>query len=187
MRNERSLIQSTKVKDEKPEEIENIESTMTTHNHDDEITPSVKNISKKRPIKRKAQLVEVNDDTDEESNIKIKVVKHFLEDYGPQLNYAYKLWTKNSKILDKSTIIDDDLSENPLKWHVDDVCTFIVKFCDEETTAKFYAQKIDGEALLSLCQNDLVTLMNIKVGPAIKIYNRILHLRQEVMTKFADF
>ena len=87
---------------------------------------------------------------------------------------------------EKEEIIDED-AENPIKWNVDDVCTFLVKFCDEETAAKFYAQKIDGEALLGLCQKDLVTLMDIKIGPAIKIYNRILWLRQEVMTKFTEF
>jgi hypothetical protein len=62
----------------------------------------------------------------------------------------------------------------------------MIKFCDEETAAKFYAQKIDGEALLGLCQNDLVSLMDIKMGPAIKIYNRIMHLRQEVVEKFIE-
>lgn len=120
-------------------------------------------------------------------NAKIKVIEHLLHDYGPQLNYSFDLWTQHSKVLDKAIVLEDNLTENPLHWSVDDVCIFIAKFCDEETAAKFFAQKIDGEALLSCQQKDLIDLMSIKLGPAIKIYNRILHLRQEVMTKFLEF
>lgn len=120
------------------------------------------------------------------NDAKIRVVEQFLANYGPQLQYSFNLWTLNSKVLDKAAIRDNDYTTNPLNWSVDDVCTYIVKYCTEEITAKFYAQKIDGEALLSLCQKDLIDLMDIKIGPAIKIYNRILHLRHEVMTKFLE-
>lgn len=162
---------------------------------EDEIPAEVPKPQKGRPKKRKlmhpiikVQREEINDEeNDEHKSAKIRIVKHFLDEYGPQMNYAYNLWTKNSKVLDKATITDEDLTDNPLKWSVDDVCTYLVKFCDEETTAKFYAQKIDGEALLMICQKDLVTLLDIKVGPAVKIYNRILWLRQLVMTKFTEF
>lgn len=163
---------------------------------EDETSNDTVKVLKKRGPKRKLlqpkveqeeQQANVPVDEDEASPAKIRVVQHFLENYGPQIQYAYELWTKNSKLLDSATVVDDDLTDNPIKWSVDDVCTFLVKFCDEETTAKFYAEGIDGEALLSLCQKDLVKLMNIKVGHAVKIYNRILWLRQEVMTKFAEF
>lgn len=199
-----------KLKKEKQEVVEEETSTNSpmTENQDDETsndtsivvaTTAMVKVPGKRGRKRKLPQPIVEEEqcesvekkyarpADEHQNAKIKVVKHFLEDYGPQINYAYNLWTTNSKVLDKAIITDDDLTENPMKWTIEDVCTFFVKFCDEETTAKFYAQKVDGEALLSLCQKDLINLMNIKVGPAIKIYNRILHLRQEVMTKFAEF
>lgn len=140
----------------------------------------------KRGRKRKIQPVNATEELeDSPSDAKMKVVEKFLHNYGPQLNYSFNLWTKNSKILDKASVVDE-LSENPLNWTVDEVCTYLVKYCNEATTAKFYAQKIDGEALLSLCQKDLVELMDIKVGPAIKIYNRILHLRQQVVTKFLE-
>lgn len=149
--------------------------------------PMTKSEPSKRGRKRKIQPVttsaEVAEESDAPSDAKIRVVEQFLHNYGPKLNYTFNLWTENSKVLDKAVVVDE-LSENPLTWSVDEVCTYIVKFCNEETTAKFYAQMIDGEALLSLCQKDLVDLMDIKVGPAIKIYNRILHLRQEVVTKF---
>lgn len=161
----------------------------------EEVVEEIKREPSKRGRKRKIQAPstppppakpEPEEDSESVRAAKIKVVEHVIKDYGPQINYSFDLWTKNSKILDKVSVMDDDLSENPLKWNVNDVCTFLLKFCTEETTAKFYAQKIDGEALLGLCQKDLIDLLDIKVGPSIKIYNRILHLRQEVITKFIE-
>lgn len=141
--------------------------------------------SLKRQRKRKSVPVE-SENSDSNQETKIRVVEDFLQGYGPQLNYTFNLWRENSKVLDRATLSDKDISVNPLKWSIDDVCTFMIKFCDDETAAKFYAQQIDGEALLGLCQDDLIHLMNIKMGPAIKIYNRIMHLRQEVVTKFIE-
>ena len=43
--------------------------------------------------------------------------------------------------------------------------------------AAFVAQQVDGEALLMMTQNDLVTLLNIKLGPAIKIMAIIMCLK----------
>jgi lethal(3)malignant brain tumor-like protein len=179
------------------DEISNDETSENTMNVEED-EPSVPSepvkVLKKRGRKRKVvppppppppeNEEEVKEETDESRCKKIKVTQKFLENYGPQLDYSFKLWTENSKVLNEATVHDMDLSKNPLRWTVDEVCMFLVKFCDEKLTAKFYAEKIDGEALLSLSQKDLITLMEIKVGPAIKIYNRILYLRQEVMTKF---
>lgn len=186
------LLQQNKYKKEKQEV--DIKDEPVQMNDDDTASSENVKVTKKKAKKRKIvqpvsvdPKIEMANEDDGERKVKIRVIQHFLEEYGPQLNYAYNLWTKNSKVLDKAMITDEDLSENPIKWNVDDVCTFLVKFCDEETAAKFLAQKVDGEALLGLCQKDLVSLMDIKIGPAIKIYNRILWLRQEVMTKFAEF
>jgi SAM domain (Sterile alpha motif). len=41
-------------------------------------------------------------------------------------------------------------------------------------------QQIDGEALLMMAQNDLVQYMKMKLGPAIKLYNSIVLLRQRI-------
>lgn len=39
-------------------------------------------------------------------------------------------------------------------------------------------QNIDGEAFLMLTQEDLVTLLELRLGHAIKMYNSIVLLRQ---------
>lgn len=38
-------------------------------------------------------------------------------------------------------------------------------------------QQIDGEAFLLLTQADIVKILSIKLGPALKIYNSILMLK----------
>lgn len=40
-----------------------------------------------------------------------------------------------------------------------------------------YSQQIDGKAFLLLTQTDIVKVMKIKLGPALKIYNSILMFR----------
>lgn len=41
----------------------------------------------------------------------------------------------------------------------------------------YYLQQIDGKAFLLLTQTDIVKVMKIKLGPALKIYNSILMFR----------
>jgi len=40
-------------------------------------------------------------------------------------------------------------------------------------------QNIDGEAFLMLTQEDLVSVLCLRLGPAIKLYNSIVLLRQK--------
>jgi hypothetical protein len=42
---------------------------------------------------------------------------------------------------------------------------------------KILLKLIDGEAFLLLNQNDIVKILGLKLGPAIKIYNSILVIR----------
>ncbi|XP_019478370.1 lethal(3)malignant brain tumor-like protein 4 isoform X1 [Meleagris gallopavo] len=64
------------------------------------------------------------------------------------------------------------------KWTVEEVVNFIQRLpgCKEQA-AVFREEQIDGEAFLLLNQNDLVKILNIKLGPALKVYNAILMLK----------
>ncbi|ETE70046.1 hypothetical protein L345_04148, partial [Ophiophagus hannah] len=44
----------------------------------------------------------------------------------------------------------------------------------KEQAALFRQEQIDGEAFLLLNQSDIVKILSIKLGPALKIYNAIL-------------
>lgn len=114
---------------------------------------------------------------------RLETSKDFIQDYGPQLNYSYNLWNKNSKVLSRADI-GQWHAKNPTDWSVDDVCDYLQKVCDDETVAKFGEQRIDGDAFVCMSQDDLVSLLGIKMGIAIKIFNRVLHLREEIMLNF---
>lgn len=44
--------------------------------------------------------------------------------------------------------------------------------------AKLVHEEIDGEAFLLMTQSDLVNLLGLKLGPAIKIYNALLLVKK---------
>lgn len=142
----------------------------------------VEKISKKNRRKRK-----IVEELSEETNKKTKVLESFLTDYGPQLNYSYKLWKKNSKVLSRAAV-DDTLTGNPMEWSVETVSSFVEKLVGDTALASaFQEQEIDGAAFICMSQDDLVDLIKTKIGVAIKIYNRVLHLREEVMLNFMKF
>lgn len=144
---------------------------------EDETSNDAAQAAPTRTYKRKVDVVE-------DQAKRYKVSKSFVEDYGPQQKYSFDLWKKNSSVLERATV-DGDYTENPMKWSTFHVCGFVAKITDDNgVIAKFQEQQIDGAALVSLCQDDLTSMMDIKLGTAIKIYNRILHLREEVVLKF---
>ncbi|XP_012882589.1 PREDICTED: lethal(3)malignant brain tumor-like protein 4 [Dipodomys ordii] len=61
------------------------------------------------------------------------------------------------------------------RWTVDEVAEFVQSLLGCEEQAKcFEKEQIDGKAFLLLTQTDIVKVMKIKLGPALKIYNSIL-------------
>ncbi|EGW09820.1 Lethal(3)malignant brain tumor-like 4 protein, partial [Cricetulus griseus] len=63
-------------------------------------------------------------------------------------------------------------------WTVDEVAEFVQSLLGCEEHAKcFKKEQIDGKAFLLLTQADIVKVMKIKLGPALKIYNSILMFR----------
>ncbi|KAG2464034.1 LMBL1 protein, partial [Polypterus senegalus] len=60
-------------------------------------------------------------------------------------------------------------------WSVEEVSSFVQNLTGcEEQARLFKDEMIDGEAFLLLTQTDIVKIMSIKLGPALKIYNAIL-------------
>ncbi|KAH0619075.1 hypothetical protein JD844_018711 [Phrynosoma platyrhinos] len=61
------------------------------------------------------------------------------------------------------------------KWTTDEVFSFVQTLTGCEDQAKLFKDEmIDGEAFLLLTQADIVKIMSVKLGPALKIYNAIL-------------
>uniref|UniRef100_A0A8C2ITC5 L3MBTL histone methyl-lysine binding protein 3 n=1 Tax=Cyprinus carpio TaxID=7962 RepID=A0A8C2ITC5_CYPCA len=79
-------------------------------------------------------------------------------------------WDQHSKLL--PTVAGITASKVAV-WSVDEVHRGPVLICISHVLCKFKTQ-IDGEAFLLLTQVDLVKILSIKLGPALKIYNSIL-------------
>ncbi|CAG9861922.1 unnamed protein product [Phyllotreta striolata] len=89
-------------------------------------------------------------------------------------------WQKHSEFLQKFVKNEVD----PRFWTYKEVVNFVSKLpscaCYSDI---FIKEKIDGEAFLSLNQRDVVSILKMKMGPAIKLYNSIILLRQQVHKK----
>ncbi|XP_070967483.1 polyhomeotic-like protein 2 isoform X7 [Oncorhynchus clarkii lewisi] len=70
------------------------------------------------------------------------------------------------------------LPNDSTKWNVEEVYEFIHSLpgC-QEIADEFRSQEIDGQAMLLLKEDHLMSAMNIKLGPALKIYAHINMLK----------
>ncbi|XP_033097983.1 lethal(3)malignant brain tumor-like protein 4 [Anneissia japonica] len=86
-------------------------------------------------------------------------------------------WEQHTKLLPGVSEIPTSIVT---KWNQSDVSEFVSRLpgCTEHAK-KFAEEQIDGEAFLLLTQTDLVKIMNIKLGPAVKIFNAILILKSQ--------
>ncbi|KAI5091971.1 polyhomeotic-like protein 3 isoform X2 [Silurus meridionalis] len=81
--------------------------------------------------------------------------------------------------LDVASPTDLCSHSRPAQWTVDQVWSFISNLpgC-QDIAESFRAQEIDGQALLLLTEDHLMSAMNVKLGPALKICARINSLKE---------
>ncbi|MFT7802581.1 atherin-like [Arapaima gigas] len=75
-------------------------------------------------------------------------------------------------------------AQNPVEWTVSDVVSYFVAAGFPEQAAAFRTQEIDGKSLLLMQRNDVLTGLSIRLGPALKIYER--HVKVLQRTHFQD-
>ncbi|KAF0034631.1 hypothetical protein F2P81_012389 [Scophthalmus maximus] len=81
-------------------------------------------------------------------------------------------------VRDAPSLCQRFIPNDPTKWNVEEVYEFICSLpgC-QEIADEFRSQEIDGQALLLLKEDHLMSTMNIKLGPALKIFARINMLK----------
>ena len=88
-------------------------------------------------------------------------------------------WHEHSKLLLGRK--NQKTSRDKVKcWNISQVVDFITDIPNidhESISSKLSLEEIDGESLLSLTQSDLTSILEIKLGPAIKIFNAITALK----------
>jgi hypothetical protein len=89
-------------------------------------------------------------------------------------------WDQHIKLLPG---VPDNQADSLSQWSVQQVAEFVSQLpgC-EDLGRHFRREQIDGESFLLLTQSDIVRIMKIKLGPAIKIYNSILMIRNNTDT-----
>lgn len=73
---------------------------------------------------------------------------------------------------------------SPVDWTVADVASYFTTAGFPEQALAFRTQEIDGKSLLLMQRNDVLTGLSIRLGPALKIYERHVKLLQR--THFQD-
>ncbi|XP_051982658.1 sterile alpha motif domain-containing protein 1-like isoform X2 [Xyrauchen texanus] len=73
---------------------------------------------------------------------------------------------------------------NPVDWTVADVASYFTTAGFPEQALAFRTQEIDGKSLLLMQRNDVLTGLSIRLGPALKIYER--HVKVLQRTHFQD-
>ncbi|KAA0721802.1 Atherin Sterile alpha motif domain-containing protein 1 [Triplophysa tibetana] len=73
---------------------------------------------------------------------------------------------------------------NPIDWTVADVASYFNAAGFPEQALAFRTQEIDGKSLLLMQRNDVLTGLSIRLGPALKIYER--HVKVLQRTHFQD-
>ena len=170
---------SKKSSDEKEikKEVENIKSEI--------INPSepIDNIPPRTEIETQTDFDQVLNtfETEWEDNIRKTV---FQPGYLPQPLPVGTLpfnWAEHSKILLGSRANSSKLNSKRAKlWSTSQVCDFIAEVPNidhDSVTSKMREEEIDGESLLSLTQSDITSILEVKLGPAIKIFNAITAVR----------
>lgn len=78
--------------------------------------------------------------------------------------------------------------KNPMNWNRDEVATFVSQLPNCSMLGTTFAEHdIDGLALLSLRQSDMIDIMGLSMGSAIKVFNRIVLLREECNTHYIRY
>uniref|UniRef100_A0A1A8L410 L(3)mbt-like 4 n=2 Tax=Nothobranchius pienaari TaxID=704102 RepID=A0A1A8L410_9TELE len=97
----------------------------------------------------------------------------FLSAMSPQPGRDLSLcWEQHRKLLPGVIRVHAEAVQH---WSVQQVSDFIESLpgCEEQAK-QFRDEQIDGRAFLLLTQRDIIRIMSIKLGPALKIYNSIL-------------
>ncbi|XP_064486621.1 lethal(3)malignant brain tumor-like protein 3 isoform X2 [Ornithodoros turicata] len=91
---------------------------------------------------------------------------------GPEKSLC---WEQHSKLMSNMDLVSGSVVTG---WSVSQVATFVCSLPGCQSVAKaFRDEQIDGEAFLLMNQSDLVRILRLKLGPALKIYSCILKFR----------
>ncbi|XP_013769369.1 sterile alpha motif domain containing 1a isoform X1 [Pundamilia nyererei] len=90
----------------------------------------------------------------------------------------------NGGKVDDVSVKKEKMSQNLLQWTVADVASYFSAAGFPEQAVAFRTQEIDGKSLLLMQRSDVLTGLSIRLGPALKIYER--HVKVLQRTHFLE-
>lgn len=79
-------------------------------------------------------------------------------------------------------------AKNPLNWTKEEVAKFVSQLPNCSTLGSIFIENdIDGFAFLALRKCDMIDVMGLSTGAAIKVFNRIMLLREECNTHYIRY
>lgn len=117
---------------------------------------------------------------------RLQVSTKFLLENVDALSQQHNKWLSQIKPL--TNVKTSASLKNPLNWTTEEVSTFVSNLPNCSMLGQtFVEHEIDGLAFLSLRQADLIDIMGLSLGSAIKIFNRIIYLREECNTHYIQY
>lgn len=86
---------------------------------------------------------------------------------------------------DEVSVKKEKMSQNLMQWTVADVASYFSAAGFPEQAVAFRTQEIDGKSLLLMQRSDVLTGLSIRLGPALKIYER--HVKVLQRTHFLEY
>lgn len=96
-----------------------------------------------------------------------------LGDFGPardQVEGSYRTAWLSWAVGASWSSMENGRPPDPADWAVTDVVNYFRTAGFEEQACAFQEQEIDGKSLLLMTRNDVLTGLQLKLGPALKIY-----------------
>lgn len=117
---------------------------------------------------------------------RLQVSTKFLLENAEALSQQHNKWL--DKIQPLTSVRVDASVKNPLNWSMERVASFVSSLPNcSQLGPIFVEHEIDGLAFLSLRQADLTDIMGLSLGSAIKVFNRIMFLREECNTHYIHY
>lgn len=116
----------------------------------------------------------------------MQVSSQFLLENHKVLSELREQWIDRLKPLRPVQVLV--AAKNPLNWTKEEVAAFVSQLPNCSLLGStFLENEIDGLAFLSLRQSDMIDIMGLTMGSAIKVFNRIVLLREECNTHYIRY
>lgn len=87
---------------------------------------------------------------------------------------------EQEQMVGSSTNVMDMDESNPEMWTVSEVCQFLMDRDCAVHCECFKQHKVDGQKFLKMSKDDIITVLGMKVGPALKIFDLITQLKDRM-------